>query len=408
MRLAIFLNTIIILLLSVQSVRLWHVKTKQISPVILVPGDGGSQIEAKINKSTVVHYICEKVSNDYFSLWLNMELLVPVVIDCFIDNLKLNYDNVTRTTSNQPGVDIRVPGWGNPFVVEYIDPSKASPGSYFKDIGNMLVNDLGYVRNLSLRGAPYDFRKGPSESEEFFAKLKILVEETYAMNNNTPVTLLAHSMGGPMTLIMLQRQSQKWKDKFINSFITLSAVWAGSVKAIKVFAIGDDLGAYFLRESVLRNEQITSPSLGWLLPSKLFWKETEILIQSDLKNYTLNNLQQYFIDIGVPNAWEFRKDNEKYQLDFTAPGVEVHCLYGSKVQTVEKLYYKPGTAIDGYPQLIFGDGDGTVNIRSLEACIHWQKSQKQKIYYQGFPGVDHTNILSSRDMLAYIKTVLKI
>ncbi|CAL1688468.1 unnamed protein product [Lasius platythorax] len=407
MRLAI-LSTIIVLSLSVQSARLWHVKTKQISPVILVPGDGGSQIEAKINKSSVVHYICEKVSNDYFSLWLNMELLVPVVIDCFIDNLKLNYDNVTRTTSNQLGVDIRIPGWGDPLVVEYIDPSKASPGSYFSDIGNMLVNDLGYVRNLSLRGAPYDFRKGPNENEEFFAKLKTLVEETYAINNNTPVTLLAHSMGGPMTLIMLQRQSQKWKDKFINSFITLSAVWAGSVKAVKVFAIGDNLGAYFLRESVLRNEQITSPSLGWLLPSKLFWKETEILIQSDLKNYTLNNLQQYFIDIGVPDAWEFRKDNEKYQLDFTAPSVEVHCLYGSKVQTVEKLYYKPGTAIDGYPQLVFGDGDGTVNIRSLEACAHWQKSQKQKIYYQGFPGIDHTNILKNHDILAYIKTVLKV
>lgn len=58
---------------------------------------------------------------------------------------------------------------------------------------------------------------------------------------------------------------------------------------------GDDLGAYFLRESVLRDEQITSPSLGWLLPSKLFWKDTEILIQSDQKNYTLNNLQQYFM-----------------------------------------------------------------------------------------------------------------
>ncbi|KAM0732660.1 Lysosomal phospholipase A and acyltransferase [Formica fusca] len=408
MRLAVLLNTIIVFSLSVQSVRLWHIKMTQISPVILIPGDGGSQIEAKINKTSVVHYICERVSNDYFSLWLNMELLVPVVIDCFIDNLKLNYDNVTRSTSNQPGVDIRIPGWGNPLVVEYIDPSKASPGSYFSDIGNMLVNNMGYVRNVSLRGAPYDFRKGPNESEEFFAKLKNLVEETYAINNNTPVTLLAHSMGGPMTLIMLQRQSQKWKAKYINSFITLSAVWAGSVKAIKVFAIGDDLGAYFLRESILRNEQITSPSLGWLLPSKLFWKETEILIQSDLKNYTLNNLQQYFIDIGIPNAWEFKKDNEKYQLDFTAPGVEVHCLYGSKVQTVEKLYYKPGTAIDGYPQLIFGDGDGTVNIRSLEACAHWQKSQKQKLYYQDFPKVDHTNILRNPDILAYIATVLKV
>ncbi|KAG5328630.1 PAG15 phospholipase, partial [Acromyrmex charruanus] len=408
MRLAALLSVIIVLSPTIQLVRPWHVKTKQISPVILVPGDGGSQVEARINKSSVVHYICAKISNDYFNLWLNMELLVPVVIDCFIDNLKLNYDNVTRTTSNQPGVDIRIPGWGNPFVVEYIDPSRASPGSYFKDIGNMLVNDLGYIRNLSIRGAPYDFRKGPSENEEFFAKLKTLVEETYIMNNNTPVTLLVHSMGGPMTLIMLQRQSQKWKDKYINAFITLSAVWAGSIKAVKVFAIGDDLGAYFLRESVLRDEQITSPSLGWLLPSKLLWKDTEILVQSDQKNYTLSNLQQYFIDIDVPNAWEFRKDNEKYQLDFTAPGVEVHCLYGNKVDTVEKLYYKPGTSINGYPKLIVGDGDGTVNIRSLEACTLWQRSQVQKIYNQSFPGVDHTEILRNSDVLAYIKTVLKV
>lgn len=76
--------------------------------------------------------------------------------------MKLTYDNITRTTRNQDGVDIRIPGWGDPFVVEYLDPSKASPGAYFKDIGNMLVNQLGYVRNHSLRGAPYDFRKAPS------------------------------------------------------------------------------------------------------------------------------------------------------------------------------------------------------------------------------------------------------
>lgn len=76
--------------------------------------------------------------------------------------MKLTYDNVTRTTRNTAGVDIKIPGWGDPFVVEYLDPSKASPGSYFKNIGDMLVNDLGYVRNVSLRGAPYDFRKAPS------------------------------------------------------------------------------------------------------------------------------------------------------------------------------------------------------------------------------------------------------
>ncbi|KAG7201541.1 hypothetical protein KM043_004292 [Ampulex compressa] len=407
MRLALILS-IVIFSFSIQSVKSWRFRARQRSPVILVPGDGGSQMEAKLNKTSVVHYLCEKVSPGYFNIWLNLELLVPLIIDCFIDNMKLTYDNVTRTTRNQDGVDMRIPNWGDPLVVEYLDPSKVSPGLYFSSIGNMLISQLGYVRNVSLRGAPYDFRKGPSENEEFFVKLKVLVEETYLMNNNTPVTLIAHSMGGPMSLIFLQRQSLKWKQKYINTLITLAGVWGGSVKALKVFAIGDDLGAYLLRESTLKDEQITSPSLGWLLPSRLFWKDTEILVQSESKNYTLSDLQQYLVDINVPNGWEFRKDNEKYQLNFAAPNVEVHCLYGKGVDTVERLYYKPGTTIDGYPQLIPGDGDGTVNLRSLEGCLHWQNKQKQKVHSQAFPHLNHMDILRNENVLEYVKNILKV
>lgn len=130
--------------------------------IIKVPGDGGSQVEAKLDKPDVVHYICQKHTDDWYNIWLNMELLVPLVIDCWIDNIKLYYNNITRTTSNSPGVEIRIPGWGDPFVVEWIDPSKASTGAYFKDVGNMLVEKLGYERKKSIRGAPYDFRKAPS------------------------------------------------------------------------------------------------------------------------------------------------------------------------------------------------------------------------------------------------------
>lgn len=54
-------------------------------------------------------------------------------------------------------------------------------------------------------------------------------------------------MGGPMALIFLQSQSQAWKDKYINSLITLAGVWGGSVKAIKVFAIGRRV-SYSFRE----------------------------------------------------------------------------------------------------------------------------------------------------------------
>lgn len=117
-------------------------------------------MDALLNKTSAVHYLCQKTSN-YFNIWLNLELLVPLVIDCWIDNVKLHYDNVTRKTFNSPGVTIRVPGWGDPEPVEWLDPSHASSGAYFKDIANALVS-IGYVRNVSIRGAPYDFRKAPS------------------------------------------------------------------------------------------------------------------------------------------------------------------------------------------------------------------------------------------------------
>lgn len=52
--------------------------------LISVPGDGGSQIEAKVDKPTVIHYICTKKTDYWFDLWLNMELLAPIVIDCWV------------------------------------------------------------------------------------------------------------------------------------------------------------------------------------------------------------------------------------------------------------------------------------------------------------------------------------
>ena len=132
----------------------------------LVPGDGGSQLFAKLDKPDVVHYFCDRKTENYFNLWLNLALLVPFVIDCWVDNMKLIYDNTTRKTSNSPGVDIMVPDFGNTSSVEYVDPSQVSVTGYY----NVLVNELvaaGYRRGVDIRGAPYDFRKSPSKSCAF-------------------------------------------------------------------------------------------------------------------------------------------------------------------------------------------------------------------------------------------------
>lgn len=132
------------------------------------------------------------------------------------------------------------------------------------------------------------------ENAEWFADMKELVEETYAANGNQPITFIVHSMGGPMTLLFLQLQAEEWKDKHVARIIALAGAWGGSVKALKVYAMGDDLGSYALNAKVMRAEQITNPSLAWLLPSHLFWNADEVLVQTLNKTYKMGNLNEYF------------------------------------------------------------------------------------------------------------------
>ncbi len=78
------------------------------------------------------------------------------------------------------------------------------------------------------------------ENKQWFLDLKTLVEETYEANNKVPITFIVHSMGAPMTLVFLQQQDKSWKSKYVARIISLAGAWAGSVKAIKVFAIGSN------------------------------------------------------------------------------------------------------------------------------------------------------------------------
>lgn len=132
------------------------------------------------------------------------------------------------------------------------------------------------------------------ENQQWFVDLKQLVEETFELGGQQRITLLVHSMGGPMSLVFLQNQTKAWKDKYIARVISLAGAWAGSAKAVKVFAVGDDLGSFALSGSVLKAEQITSPSLAWLMPSPHFWKPNEVLATTPHKAYTMTNLEEFF------------------------------------------------------------------------------------------------------------------
>lgn len=74
-----------------------------------------------------------------------------------------------------------------------------------------------------------------------------------------------------------------------------------------------------------------------------------------------------------------------------------------------RLDYKKSTGLDGTPTLVNGDGDGTVNARSLKACGEWKdvKGQNGKnVTLQDFPKVDHMTVLSDARIVKYILDVM--
>lgn len=55
---------------------------------------------------------------------------------------------------------------------------------------------------------------------------------------------------------------------------------------------------------------------------------------------------------------------------------EVYCLYGTSLPTDHKMVYSPPSILrrpfpNQVPTVMYGNGDGTVNIRSLEVCKMW-------------------------------------
>uniref|UniRef100_A0A0N5A8Y2 Group XV phospholipase A2 n=1 Tax=Syphacia muris TaxID=451379 RepID=A0A0N5A8Y2_9BILA len=350
-------------------------------PVVLVPGDGGSEIEAKLTgKPYVVHYTCSKFTKEYFDLWLNLENFFPLALDCWADNMKLVYNHSDGTTRNMPGVETRIPGFGTTETVEWLDKSKTSVGRYFTDIVEALVS-WGYRRGKDVIGAPFDWRKAPNEHMEYFDKLKATIEELYRNNGNKRVVVIGHSMGNPFMLYFYHKHvTQIWKDKFIEAHVSIAGAWGGAMQIIRLFASGYNMNHYriILPPSRLREMQRSFTSSAFLFPSYNVWNNTEIIGRTIAKNYTLQNVQEFFNDINYADGYYQYLQTGFLLENLEPPRVRVYCIYGYGIDTPEAFFWKKGYFPDYQPTTTYGDGDGTVNRRSLEACAKWMGNNGAK------------------------------
>lgn len=74
---------------------------------------------------------------------------------------------------------------------------------------------------------------------------------------------------------------------------------------------------------------------------------------------------------------------------------------------MNRLNYKGD--LKSSPTLVTGDGDGTVNIRSLKSCERWSGTQVQgpkTVHSIEVPGADHMGILNDKRVVQYVLQLL--
>nr|CAB3264916.1 group XV phospholipase A2-like [Phallusia mammillata] len=377
-------------------------------PVVMVPGVLGTQLKAKLDKTSVPHILCAK-HTDWYSLWLNLEQFLPEIVDCWVDNIRMIYDNKTRQVQNNEGVQTRVPKFGSTEGFEYLDTDKYAVGSvYFEPLVSHLVNTWGYTRGKDIYGAPFDWRLAPAQHKTFINNLTALVETAYYNNNNQKVVVLGHSMGNMFIYYWLKRQPMSWKNKFIDNFVSICGPYLGSVKALKAVTSGETEGHdWVLPRLKLRDAVRTAPAFPFMFPRPDLWpKNKQTVVVTFQRNYTVDDYESLFKRIGCEWCYELWKDNGLALGSLQAPSVPVHCIYSSQVPTAETLIYDEDLFPDDSPSLVDGSGDGTVNVWSGSACLKWRQSQTQPVYNFEMPGNSHVKILWNSTLHSYLKNVV--
>ncbi|KAA0191360.1 Phosphatidylcholine-sterol acyltransferase (Lecithin-cholesterol acyltransferase)/ Phospholipase A [Fasciolopsis buskii] len=337
------------------------------NPVILIPGDGGNRIYARLRESPA--------NQSSELIWLNLKDFIDT--DTITRVLSLHYDDQFRSHDAKE-YEITFPGWGDTETVSTLDSHQKIFGRYFDGIIDDLKLDPYFVSNRSIRGAPYDFRRAPNENGQFFQRLKALIEETYSINNNQRVVLVGHSMGCLMSMLFMEKQSLEWKKQYVKSFVSLAGPYGGAAKVLRVVASGENFHVFFRSPLVFRDLQRTFASFYFMVPDPRLWSANEILVETPKRNYTSRDYKQFFEDIGFPIGQNLMEKSVKGVDFFNGPtGVdEVYCLYGTSLPTDHKMVYSPPSILrrpfpNQVPTVMYGNGDGTVNIRSLEVCKMW-------------------------------------
>eukprot|EP01116_Phalansterium_solitarium_P006167 TRINITY_DN18470_c0_g1_i1.p1 TRINITY_DN18470_c0_g1~~TRINITY_DN18470_c0_g1_i1.p1 ORF type:complete len:444 (+),score=94.60 TRINITY_DN18470_c0_g1_i1:48-1334(+) len=353
-------------------------------PLIIIPPLTGTQIEVKLSGKKTHHMYCDRHS-DWFLAWFPaVEELLPPLDNCWGETVSMEYSN--GTFLNFPGVETRIPPFGGIEGIEYV--GKGTTGPVWDVIVDTLVSAAGYEVGLNIRGAPYDWRLGPSALEaQLFPLLKQLFEETYAANNNTPAAAVSLSMGGPVFVLFLSTMDQAWKDKYVQSYTSFSGAFAGSSLAM-LDSIASNSKRTYPSATVMRSLSRSLGIVPWLMPFEAVYGDA-VFATTPSRSYRVSDFHQLFVDAGANVTAQMYDLAVPYQVN-AAPGVPISCVYGYNSSTLLNLTFFTDDFTGNFTGGV-SDGDGTVPIDGLRSCDIWARQQSQPSVSYPIVNMEHAD-----------------
>lgn len=315
-------------------------------------------------------------------------------------------DIVNGMSQSKKGVFIRPPYYGGVDGVRYLDPLFKQETVYLEPMYQYFTQ-FGYIGGVNFRSAPIDFRLGPrnwmspgGSFDDFLA----LIEDTYKINNNTRVHLIGHSIGGAyIQTFLAYKVSQEWKDKHIESFMSLCGAHDGVTNTPVFLSQGFNFGIPIVKPSELMDPARHMASVNWMIPT--LFNQDQMCIVSDKKNYTFGELALLYKDLNLEEPYKlYVGENEKFDKR-KAPGVETHCVCGIDHGTGIEYYIKDVNVPEDRTIKARRNipGDGCVTKEGLDVCANFdQDRSKYPVKSTYLPKVGHVNIIHDQRVYDYI------
>ncbi|MFD2368491.1 pre-peptidase C-terminal domain-containing protein [Brevibacillus sp. GCM10020057] len=337
-------------------------------PVILIPGIGGSRLEAEED-------------GEISEIWLGLG-------DSLIGINDPRHRRLLSLEPMRPGsVDVRPRNQGVRIfperadegfsAIEYlsyspIDPVRDKTEQYYSMVKEL--EKLGYKKFRTLFAMPYDWRYSNAQNAE---ALKQKIDLALQRSGASQVQLVAHSMGGLLVReTLLSNVSYQGK---VHRIIYMGTPFLGAPRAYQAIRYGYDFSIPWMDEETGKIISEYAPAVYELLPSRKYFEKVPFLRKDRNEPYSYD---EFINDPAIrlsysPLVKQAGKLHDKW--DNKLINVPQYSIIGSGEPTLLGYFF------DAYhqtwaPYYDRGMGDGTVPYLSAS---YGQKDIRKKYYAKG-------------------------